>query len=521
MDTTKFCPYCKEEIKADAIKCRHCGSMISNETVMVAGGSTLSLRLALSSKYEIMEEIGRGGMAVVYKAIQKNLERVVALKALPPTLIHDKAFLERFHREARSAAKLSHPNIIIVHDEGIEGEIHYIAMEYLMGIDLNRLIQEQGKLSADDAVEYIAPIASALEYAHSHGLVHRDVKSSNIFIAEPRRPVLTDFGIAHAASGTRLTMDGTILGTPDFMSPEQAAGREVDGRSDIYGLGVVLYHTLTGRLPFHSDSPLTTIYKLVNENCIPIHQLVSVPEWLESVVARCMEKDPTRRIQTGGELAQLLRSRQAPLAAIDPGMTIQIGEPPPPRPQKRAPGPITLSKPPQRSRPVPAPPKKRGIRGASLAIVIGICAVVLAAGGYFLYTAGVFGAKMVTVPSVTGLSWTDAQAQLGRVGFRAVLVSGPSSGRTRVVDQYPLAGSILKLSSAISLRTAKSKLPVPSVVGLEPARADSILRSVGFQTGTPIERAGPPEERGKVVAQIPIAGSAEEEGAILTLVIGI
>ena len=122
METTKFCAYCKEEIKVDAIKCRHCGSMLGGESVIVAGGSTTSIKIALASKYEILDEIGRGGMAVVYKAIQKNLERVVALKALPPTLIHDKAFLERFHREARSAARLSHPNIIIVHDEGVEGE---------------------------------------------------------------------------------------------------------------------------------------------------------------------------------------------------------------------------------------------------------------------------------------------------------------------------------------------------------------------------------------------------------------
>jgi serine/threonine protein kinase len=518
MDTTKFCPYCKEEIKVDAIKCRHCGSMISDETVMVAGGSTLSLRLALSTKYEIMEEIGRGGMAVVYKAIQKNLERVVALKALPPTLIHDKAFLERFHREARSAAKLSHPNIIIVHDEGIEGEIHYIAMEYLMGIDLNHLIQQEGKLSVDDSVEFIAPIASALEYAHSHGLVHRDVKSSNIFIAEPRRPVLTDFGIAHAASGTRLTMDGTILGTPDFMSPEQAAGREVDGRSDIYGLGVVLYHALTGRLPFHSDSPLTTIYKLVNENCIPLHQLVSVPDWLENVVMRCMEKDPLRRIQTGGELAQLLRARRAPAMAIDPGMTVQIGEQEMRQMPRR---PATSAKPPQRPRPSPAPAKGRGRSKFTVPFLGALLVVVLAVGGYFLYRAGVFGPKMLFVPQVTGMTWGDAQMLLERTGFRAVLSSGPSAGRNKVVEQYPLAGSKIKASSTVSLRTTKLKLPVPSVIGRDAASADSLLRSIGFLTGTPIERAGPPEEKGKVVAQIPEAGSSEEEGATLTLVIGI
>lgn len=518
MDTTKFCPYCKEEIKVDAIKCRHCGSMISDETVMVAGGSTLSLRLALSTKYEILEEIGRGGMAVVYKAIQKNLERVVALKALPPTLIHDKAFLERFHREARSAAKLSHPNIIIVHDEGIEGEIHYIAMEYLMGIDLNRLIQQEGKLSVDDTVEFIAPIASALEYAHNHGLVHRDVKSSNIFIAEPRRPVLTDFGIAHAASGTRLTMDGTILGTPDFMSPEQAAGREVDGRSDIYGLGVVLYHALTGRLPFHSDSPLTTIYKLVNETCIPIQQLVSVPDWLESVVMRCMEKDPVKRIQSGGELAQLLRARRAPAAAPDPGVTVQISE----QEVRQMPArPPLAAKPPQRSRPAPAPSRKKGPpawRGIILTVFL---LSIVAGGSYFAYRAGVFSPKMITVPSVAGMSWSEAQLTLERQGFRAVLSSGPSAGRNKVVEQDPLPGSRLKESSSVAVRTARLKITVPSVIGLDVARADSVLRAAGFQIHPPVERAGPPEEKGKVVAQIPEAGSAEDEGKALTLVIGI
>jgi beta-lactam-binding protein with PASTA domain len=199
-------------------------------------------------------------------------------------------------------------------------------------------------------------------------------------------------------------------------------------------------------------------------------------------------------------------------------MTVQIGEQEMRQMPRR---PAAPAKPLQRARPSPAPAKDRGRGKFTVPLLGALLVVALAVGGYFLYRAGVFGPKMLFVPQVTGMTWSDAQMLHEPTGIRAVLSSGPSAGRNKVVEQYPLAGSKIKASSTVSLRTTKLKLPVPSVIGRDAASADSLLRSIGFLPGTPIERAGPPEEKGKVVAQIPEAGSSEEEGATLTLVIGI
>ena len=196
-------------------------------------------------------------MATVYKAIQKNLNRLVALKVVHPNLVHDTEFLNRFHREAQMAASLNHPNIVMIYDVGAINGVHFISMEYLEGEDLQTLIRRSGKISVDDTIHIIAPIAEALDYAHQMGLIHRDVKSANIMITKTRRAVLTDFGIAHPVSGTRLTLAGTIIGTPEYMSPEQAEGKQIDGRSDIFSLGIVMFECLTGTVPFKGDSPLT------------------------------------------------------------------------------------------------------------------------------------------------------------------------------------------------------------------------------------------------------------------------
>ncbi len=304
MNDTKTCPYCSEIIKETAIKCRFCGSMLTESQTPV--NTFTPVRLALASKYEIIEEIGRGGMSIVYKAVQKNLDRTVALKILPQHMTHDKEFLERFHREARSTARLTHPNIITIYDEGIEQGVHYMAMELLNGKDLHQRICEKGVFSPEQLVNTIVPIAKALDYAHKNDLVHRDVKCSNIFLTDDRRILLTDFGIAHAKKENQLTVSGSVLGTPEFMSPEQADGKRIDGRSDIYSLGVVMYYALTGRLPYSSDNPLTTIYKILNERYPPISSIREIPDWLENIVDACLIKHPEKRVHDGELLANYL-----------------------------------------------------------------------------------------------------------------------------------------------------------------------------------------------------------------------
>lgn len=310
MNNTKQCPYCSEKIISTAIKCKHCGTMLVEGKTDTSFTPETFIRTSLSSRYELLEEIGRGGMSVVYRALQKNLDRVVALKVLPPQLAHDKDFLDRFHRESRSAARLSHPNIITIFDEGIENGVHFMAMELLEGTDLHQRTKQFGKLNPEEMLHISIQIARALGHAHQNGIVHRDVKSSNIILCRDGRILLTDFGIAHAMQGTQLTMNGTILGTPEFMSPEQADGKTVDGRSDIYSLGVVMYYGLTGRFPFSGDNPLTTIYKIINDSFTPISSLVKVPNWLELIVNACLEKNVNNRIPNCIRLMELLERKQ-------------------------------------------------------------------------------------------------------------------------------------------------------------------------------------------------------------------
>ena len=313
MEEYKRCPYCDERIRYSAVKCKHCGSILTNSQHGLTGIITpeTQIKLALSFKYEIIEEIGRGGMASVYKASQKNLNRLVALKVIHQNLIYDNEFLQRFHQEAKLCASLNHPNIVTIYDEGAINNVHYMAMEYLLGNDLQRIIRYNKKVVVEDAIKIIISIANALDHAHNKGLIHRDIKSSNIIITNEGRAVLTDFGIAYAANNSRLTQTGSVIGTPEYMSPEQAKGIKTDYRSDIYSLGVVLFECITGKLPFAGDNPLTTIFKIINDTPPLARELnKEVPQWLSTIVNKTLEKDPNRRFQTGKELALALSNRK-------------------------------------------------------------------------------------------------------------------------------------------------------------------------------------------------------------------
>ncbi len=302
----KRCPFCGEKILAVALKCRYCGSMLSDAPA--TGGSVTGMQLvkhALGDRYLMQEEIGRGGMATVYKAIQINLNRPVALKVVHHNLLHDTEFITRFHREAQLCASLNHPNIVHIYDEGQVSGVHFMAMEYLEGTDLKNLIRKSGKLGMEQTLQYLIPVARALDHAHKQGLIHRDIKSSNIFITGSGRVVLTDFGIAYAASVTQLTTAGAVIGTPEYMSPEQADGRKIDYRTDLYSLGVVMYECLAGRVPFQGEAVVSTIYKVVHEQPDP-DALHGVPKSLQRVAFSLLSKDPDQRPDSAAEVANAL-----------------------------------------------------------------------------------------------------------------------------------------------------------------------------------------------------------------------
>lgn len=312
MTTTKNCLYCDELISINAIKCKHCGSMLSVSPTPTGNLDPFTFtKMSLATHYEILSEIGRGGMASVYKAIQRNLQRTVALKVIHQNLIHDNEFIERFHSEARLAASLNHQNIIAIYDEGIENGVHFIAMEYLDGEDLHKKIQIKGKLSVEQTVQIISSIAESLDYIHKKGLIHRDIKTSNIIITNSQRAVLTDFGIARAVSGSKLSQTGSVLGTPEYMSPEQADGIGAEPRSDLYSLGVVMYECLAGVVPFSGENPIATIYKIINTPHPPLSKFNgSVPVWLQLVVNKSLSKIPQNRFSSGKEFSNALKDKK-------------------------------------------------------------------------------------------------------------------------------------------------------------------------------------------------------------------
>ncbi|GJM10182.1 MAG: hypothetical protein DHS20C11_24580 [Lysobacteraceae bacterium] len=255
--------------------------------------------------YRIVRPLGRGGMASVYLAIQESVEREVALKVMSPVLLVDPSFSERFLREARIAANLHHRHIVAVHDVGAHGDYHYIAMEYLAAGAFGR---KGNACEPDVALRIVKEIASALDYAHSKGYIHRDVKPDNVLFREDGSAVLTDFGIARATdSATQMTRTGSVIGTPHYMSPEQSRGNQVDRRADLYSLGIVFYELLRGRVPFEGEDSLSVGIKHITE---PVPVLPPALNQYQSLIERLLAKSPDDRYQTGEEVVEAIAALQ-------------------------------------------------------------------------------------------------------------------------------------------------------------------------------------------------------------------
>jgi hypothetical protein len=296
-------------------------------------------------------------MGQVFLGYDAMLERQVAIKVLAPHLVWETGFVERFLREARAAARLKHSSIVTIYDVGQEETKYYIVMEYLEGPTLAQLIAQRGPQSSKVALPILGQLAGALDYAHSFGLIHRDVKPGNVIVSPSGHVTLTDFGVARAAQESRLTSTGSLVGTPQYMSPEHAQGEEVDFRSDIYSLGVVAYELLTGRTPFGATTPHAVLHQLIYDPPPPIHKLrPDLPPPLEQVMATVLAKDPANRYQSAGEFVRALgqatsmqtgpgpvrsgspQARQTSSAARPPQMveTVMVDSRPPLEPQQPA-----------------------------------------------------------------------------------------------------------------------------------------------------------------------------------------
>jgi len=381
-----YCTRCGTEVPRDSKFCSSCGLDLSRVTAIPTGQAPAEqteeevVREALKEEYEILQELGRGGMAIVYRAREKQLDREVAVKVLPFSLAFDAEFVERFQREARTAAKLEHPNIIPIYRVGRTGRVIYFVMKYLRGASLSELLEKRGALPVPEVKRILKETAAALGYAHKHGIVHRDIKPDNIMFDESGHAVVTDFGIAKAGTGTRLTGTGMAIGTPHYMSPEQARAQALDGRSDIYSLGVVAYQCLTGSVPFDAEDAFSIGYKHITEP-LPVPTLRTAEERaLYQVIQKMTAKAPGDRFQTAEELVAALEEGM-PAIASQATLAMQAAETAV-LPRKTA-IPQVGARPstPTTPMPRPGPPPQAQKRGRGGGVLVGVFLVAILLGG--------------------------------------------------------------------------------------------------------------------------------------------
>ncbi|HXW31691.1 MAG TPA: Stk1 family PASTA domain-containing Ser/Thr kinase, partial [Acidimicrobiales bacterium] len=470
----------------------------------------------LSGRYELDHLIARGGMAEVYRARDRLLDRPVALKILFPELSVDRSFVERFRREAQAAANLSHPNIVPVFDWGEDGGTYFIVMEYVDGRPLSAILRTAGALHPERAAEIAADVAGALSYAHRHGVIHRDVKPGNVLITDEGTVKVTDFGIARAVNTEEsLTQTGAVMGTATYFSPEQAEGLGVDARSDIYSLGVVLYEMVTGRPPFLGETPVAVASKHVREHPpLPRQINPAIPPDLEAVIMKCMAKSPEHRYASGEELrADLLRFRQgrgvaAPnvvqsaatstMTAVGRTQAMQHVEP-------------FLPEEPQRSR--------TGLYATLLVLLLIALAVVVVFLGNSLGWWHLTNSNKVTLPTLSGDSLNQAEAALRADGLKYTVTADTSSSQpnTLVLSTDPAAGTTMTKGQRVTLVTgnAGNKISVPNEVNQSVQAATSTLQGEKFQVQ--VQPSSNCTTLNVVCAQNPTGGTPANQGSTVVL----
>jgi eukaryotic-like serine/threonine-protein kinase len=496
-------------------------------------------QVIFNGRYELHRRLGRGGMAEVYLARDQLLDRPVAVKVLFPALATDAGFVERFRREAQAAANLQHPNIVSVFDWGEANGTYFIVMEYVEGHTLADTLRDEGRLHPDRAAEITADIAAALGFAHRNRVVHRDVKPGNVLITRDGGVKVADFGIARAISDSsdqNLTKTGSVMGTATYFSPEQARGAQVDPRSDLYSLGVVLYEMITGRPPFAGDSAVAIAYKHVQENPVPPRRIdPALPETLEAITLKCLAKNPANRYPSAQDLRADLRryldgSRimAEPVLAppMDPGATGLMAPTGYGDQTALVAGPVAWQ------------PEDDGYGGyddydqdyppeqpkRSKWFLAALILLLLVLAGLLFLLASNFGddeppAEQVTVPTVVGQPVDQAKAALEQAGFE-VTTAGQTSDQpaNQVIEQDPEAGAKVDEGATIRLTfsTGPEMVAVPDVVGKTQAEANTLLTQAGFVVNAvPVENDD--VEEGRVVTQNPAANAQAGKGSQVTI----
>ncbi|MGI6131334.1 MAG: Stk1 family PASTA domain-containing Ser/Thr kinase [Bacillota bacterium] len=497
----------------------------------------------LGGRYSILDTIGEGGMATVYRATDAFLQRTVAIKVLRPQYASDAEFRERFRREAQSAAALSHPNIVNVYDVGREGGSNYIVMECVDGRTLNDIIVSEGRLSADRTADYGTQILDALDHAHANGVIHRDIKPHNILITRDGRVKVTDFGIARAVSASALTETGRVIGTVNYTSPEQARGAPATAESDIYSLGVVMYEMLTGKLPFAGDTPVAVALKHVQEEPAPISLLnPAVPPEFERVVMRALAKNPEDRWRTARSFKHAIaRARQeiadggqrAPLPAVGTEREVP--------PARQLHDEHNITRPfektgeafevqrddPKRSRRQPAP---EGARSRRLRIWATVVVFML------LMAGAVFGAlhafrewiqvEEVAVPELVGLTLPEAEGVVRRNRLAldaSVKRYDDKVEYNRIISQDPAPGVKRKVHSVVRavVSLGPEMVTVPDLFNKTEREARFELEGLNIALGEKTDGYHEEVQPGRIIEQKPEAGMYVSKGSRIDVVISV